>query len=156
MSSTDNLVSNPQTFKSLGQVAKQIGISRPYLSERLNTECPRHKIWPALQRINGSYNPLAYAIAARLVKLTPRPIYEIDPEVSPENVYSTIDAIAWALARVVGAEENQYHHPRLERKELVFFLRAIGDALTATLDGLERPKGYGDIEPDEPTAEAAP
>ena len=144
MSSTENPVSNPQSFKSLGQVAKQIGISRTYLSERLHTEVPGHYRWPSLNRVGGAYIPGAFLIAARVAKLTPRPAYDVVNDPSASEAYALIDSVAYAISAVVGVEGDHYHHPRLERVELVALLRSMGDILTAALDGLPRPVGYGD------------
>ena len=146
MNIIENQPVNPKLFKSLGQVAKQIGISRPYLSEKLHVEIPNHFTWPSLQRIDGGYVPAAFLIAARLAKLNPLPVYEAVAGASPADAYAIIDACAYALARVAGVEGDAYVFPRLDRKELVFFLRAVGDALTASLAGLEKPSGYGDQE----------
>jgi hypothetical protein len=65
---------------------------------------------------------------------------------SPAASYALIDCAAYCLAQLVGVEGDRisYLQPKLERPDLIVFLRALGDTLTAALDGLKKPDGYGD------------
>ncbi len=145
MRSKKSAVSKQQTFKNLGQVAKQIGISRTYLAERLHTELPGHADWPPLQKMGGAYVPGTWLLVARLAKLNPRPVYSVAIDPSATESFAMVDVVAFALAALVGCEgDDPRQRPRLDGVELVALLRAAGDTLTAALSGLRKPPGYGE------------
>lgn len=153
MNTTDKPSTKPDSCSSLAKVASELGISRAYLSERLHVEVPGHDHWPSMQRINGQYNVGAYLLAARLAKLTPRPVYDVVGDPSSEESYALIDCAAFCISQLAGIEGDAYRHPRLERQDLVAFLRALGDVLTASLAGMEKPDGYDDEADDDSEVE---
>ena len=144
MNTTDNPSTKAYSCSSLGKVAQRIGISRAYLSERLHVEVRGHDLWPSMQRINGQYSVGSYLLAARLAKLAPRPVYDAVGDPSPEEAYVLIECATLCLAQLVGVEGEPYCHTMLEREDLVAFLRALGDVLTASLAGMKKPDGYDD------------
>jgi len=143
---------NLDSCSSLGKVAQRLKISRAYLSERLHVEVAGHNHWPSLQRIGGEYNPLAYLVAARLAKLKPVPVYEAVDVVTHDMAYTAIDAVSYVLAQLVGTENDVYRAPKLQGRELVDLLRAVGDICTAALSGMQSPANYEETQDDEPQA----